>query len=142
MRKTLFVALCFSVLAFTALAFAGPSTDKYEVGRDYYRTAGSTAVTIPNTYYKNYVVDNYGQSGATTFSLATAIKGAVITFINTAGQTINVDPASTDRIYPLCSAAGDKATDNGTLGNVLTITCPTPTYWIIKQKIGTWTDGN
>lgn len=120
-----------------------------------YKTAN---YTIPSNKAYNLIYSNYGATGAVTFTLPTAVPGMNLMFVNetgigAAGQVINIDPASTDRIYysvsgdldaqtVICDTAGDRLVSSADWGTSIILYCPAATRWIATNARQTWADGN
>lgn len=119
----------------------------YQSQRILQKTAGLSAA--PSAKTANYTLttadstgcfSNVGAGGTVTLTLPAKADGLIYTAIVEAAQTLEIEPDSTDQIFGLTNAGGDKIT-NATIGGTITLRA-TAAGWYVVTSYGTWADGN
>lgn len=104
----------------------------------------ATSATLTSLEMSGGTIVNTGAVGAVTYTLGsgTCSAGQQFTVLNAEdGQTITVDPFSTDEIVNLTDAAGDKVLSDGAETSALTCQCIATGKWFCTRS-GVWQDDN
>lgn len=112
-------------------------------------SAGSGSQTLFTRHMYGCTVTNAYANGEVTYVVPKAGYGMQFTIYLLAGYAVNIDPNSSDRIYPTCSANGDRLRNTGTVGAWVTLRSlylPSDSdynwYIFTNESYGTWADYN
>lgn len=109
----------------------------------------SSPQTLQTRHMYGCTVNNVNATGAIVYTLPKATYGMQFTMYLATAQAVDLDPNASDRIYPTCSANGDKLHHAGTAGIWVTLKSmflPSDNdynwYIVSVHPSASWTDNN
>jgi hypothetical protein len=98
--------------------------------------------TITGSEVQGHVFTNNGDTGTLVFTLPDGSAEDYVTIVVAEAYQVDIDPNGSEQILALTDAGGDKISNSGTVGNMVTLLWISASEIVAIGYIGTWTDAN